>query len=1333
MSPATIDKPAPITLAPDQIDIASFPIASTSTLKKWVDTIGHSLWNPHKEALEKLLALEAPRFTEVLFAIAANGNDPEKIRPLPGWSRLGKNGYEPIGLSDIPRAVVFDSETVRKSEGSPYLPFLACVFGDDGCYYIWTPPNSSEEDKESLLPKVIPFPAGRVIVGQNSCLPEETDVLTKCGWVPIKDVKKGDVVLSEKDEKSVWCKVIGTVAFKDKEVWEFGHDRLSLKATPDHRWRMINHATLDYGTTEQIVKKPAGFNQNEVTPRPNRRVESVSILHGAAIDDSGIESRLTPEETAILCWLYTDGGIDFHDDSKRLREKRRSDRCGYIKDAVITQNADKYPYNIEHIERCLNAIGAEYHKYENISGYPGLNRFRLSSEFVTVFLEKTKLDTRNLDFFDLLSNLDIASLQSFYETFLRAEGNNSSTESRTVSQNLGPVNEAFKFCCTLLGKRVTWNNTKPSGYSNLDTHCCESISVMKKNYTNNNRIRIKNKTVEDVFCLMTENSNFYVRQGKTVTLTGNCAYDRKYLSYEYDPSNFLQLDTVHIDTFCLATAIAGLSNQQTIAYKAHRSASSEGLGVPAWVENATERDLGSLVQHFCGIEISKSVRKNIESKFEADYNFEAIPADEIEYCAQDVWATFKLVKVLYGRCENVFFRSPVSWWGLVEMSQMRIHLKDFDQFLETSETEYQEVVGQLRERVVGLAAGPQSQGLTEILDYEDQVLKQFDSVASELVQALLNTDFEYFDCFLPLESPHIVMGDLLSLSGFESAKSYQEVNSNFSFSYGPLSFDITNPGTGWKLALEKGGDRLKKKLIKFFQTQIAKERKAFQKDLLSHNPSVAVASFPDLDWSRYSSGPNKNKIRWAQELHKANYSIDSRIAISLCQLLWKGCPIHWESLKTESGGTTGTWVNSEGDRLPHPDGPDKNLSSPFCSDFLVHARTGDLTSKVLTQEQIVQIFEAKDATSQWKSYRARYNDLYRLPTVSDSQTAMTTGGISPIGTVTRRATDEVFVVAPKPKESKIGSGLMNHMSVPDGFSIVGTDFDSEESWMATVLTDAAGGEVSGSPWSETVLNGKKELGTDDHSLTAATLGIPRNIGKVLNFSSAYGAGLKKQAVALSIALEKPLTETLPLAAQFSYYKKGETRVFKQMFKMLLDVCEISHSDAAAIVDKTITTYTGKIGVAQKTFETLRKYADINGIRTALLDVKIPDSLDPIYVDGKFFTSRQNWQIQSPCVDVLHTLLTLVRAFCLEYEVDYWFIVSVHDSVFFAVKEGQESLFESILQKSHKLVKQLTYEQAAKHAKALNPFLDFDSEGFKCPESQYWFSEINVGKTVSEVI
>lgn len=813
------------------------------------------------------------------------------------------------------------------------------------------------------------------------------------------------------------------------------------------------------------------------------------------------------------------------------------------------------------------------------------------------------------------------------------------------------------------------------------------------------------------------------------------SFDRRYNSCEYQQENFYFPCAIHIDVFGLATAIAGLSDQQEKVYKAFQERKKKG-SVPKWVQHSTMRDLESLAKHFCGIKISKSVRsEEIEKRLEADFNYTALPDDVTEYCAQDVWATFLVARRTYQMACNGFYPYMVSFWGIQELSQSRFHLKDFDPFIEQSESEYQEVVAKIRAVLEQAARYEHSRGRGHVLIEERKIKSKFKIERDDLMMLISDIKPEAF-CYTKhdLECADDVTDILVQGIAQDVFQELSEPG-NVVFEEGvcliewrSFSFcvDGMKAGSGWYKALCAGGQTLKDKFERWFTKILEKEEKQLIRELMDLVPDVLADS--QLDWTRWVTGEKESEFRWFTNVRDKDFRIGRDTLICL-KLLWKHEPIYWEEIKTEKS-KTGRWRTKK-EPLPHPEGPDKNLSNPLCKDFGLHVATGDLQSLAIDQKQLIELHKNLNLITQWTAYRGRLNEIYRLPVEDDL--LLTTGNIDPVGTATRRAKSSLYLVSPKPSE-KIGSGFFKQISAPKGMKIIGGDFDQQETWFGTLLTDAKKGKVASNSWIESVLNGDKDAGTDDHSQTAEKLGIPRPNAKTLNFALQYRAGLVKLTNKLAVDLQIPIYEAAPIAADFLYYKQGDEGVYNQLNKLLLEN-QIFVSEAKRIAKERKLNYKGVHGIQSDTLEVVAKYADTPGIRTAGLDVKIPDSLDPSFVNGEFFTTRNNWSIQSGCVDLLHTVLTLIRAFCMEYEVDYWFIFAVHDSLFFAVDENKTDLFKAIMQRSHYLAKEMLYQQARLHARKHSLTKDKTTiePDFKCPESQKWFSELKVGNTIYEAI
>ena len=249
----------------------------------------------------------------------------------------------------------------------------------------------------------------------------------------------------------------------------------------------------------------------------------------------------------------------------------------------------------------------------------------------------------------------------------------------------------------------------------------------------------------------------------------------------------------------------------------------------------------------------------------------------------------------------------------------------------------------------------------------------------------------------------------------------------------------------------------------------------------------------------------------------------------------------------------------------------------------------------------------------------------------------------------------------------------------------------------SLLTDAQAGEIASNEWSRSVLYGDKNQGTDTHSLIASKFGIPREVGKTVNFASSYLAGVVTIANTLWMALNCPREEAEKLAADFIELLKGDE------------------------------------GIAKETFATLKKLAKTPHIRTAIFGVKIPDSLNAAWSNNEFMTTRQNWQIQSPGVDCLHALIVLSKAFFEEYEIEAHLMLHRHDAVFWLVPQGKEEIAQDVLQTAHYWVKRLAYEQAVLHAHQLKAREGFAGSpvALEPPDQTLWFSSVDVGGNAGE--
>lgn len=425
------------------------------------------------------------------------------------------------------------------------------------------------------------------------------------------------------------------------------------------------------------------------------------------------------------------------------------------------------------------------------------------------------------------------------------------------------------------------------------------------------------------------------------------------------------------------------------------------------------------------------------------------------------------------------------------------------------------------------------------------------------------------------------------------------------------------------------------------------------------------AIYPDLDWKLLSRGDNKGQYRWMIDLKNNQSPFGSKIEALLLRLYWDGSPIN-----LEKAGRQQFW-KVDGVALPHPSGREcNNLGTPLCADYAVYAKNGRLTSAVMSQKELIEIFNLLSSTSQWEAYRDRYLKLYYSQDPRTGQN-LCVADLNGTGTVSRRATSSIWVVLPKPKDNKIGSHVMRHIGSPDGYKLVSADFVSQESRIAAAqMVDCRIGAHGSTPWSESILSGEKSKSTDAHSLTAATCGISRDAGKTVNFCTLYGGGLAQTAATIRLA-------------------KG---------------CD--QDEAEAIAAKFLDWLKGAEGVAKEAFASLKLLSSMRDIRTYLLRVKVPDTLNCFYLPSKneFSTTRNNWHIQSAGQDELHVLIILVKILAAQQGIGCIFACSVHDRAAFFFPDDYAQQAKAILNQAYGLLMRMAYAQAAEHWNSVAPLL-----------------------------
>lgn len=370
-------------------------------------------------------------------------------------------------------------------------------------------------------------------------------------------------------------------------------------------------------------------------------------------------------------------------------------------------------------------------------------------------------------------------------------------------------------------------------------------------------------------------------------------------------------------------------------------------------------------------------------------------------------------------------------------------------------------------------------------------------------------------------------------------------------------------------------------------------------------------------------------------------------------------------------------------RIPHPNGPQFDCTTLLSKPYIHYFEKGILTSG---SEFAREALHMNSSGSYWMAARERIINQFNVPaskfpnqfnsldgssqTASKDDLGIILPGIVPMGTVTRRAVENTWLTASNAKENRIGSELKTQVKAPKGYSFVGADVDSEELWIASLVSDSVFNIHGGTAIGWMCLEGSKNEGTDLHTKTAQILGCNRNEAKIFNYGRIYGAGVK-----FATQLLKKFNPSLPdedaqnIANQLYENTKGKiqrSKIFKKFW------------------------FGGSESIL---FNKLESIAEQDEPRTPVLGCGITFSLMKRNLrSNTFLPSRINWTIQSSGVDYLHLLCCSMNYLIETYHIKARLCISIHDEIRFLVADEDKYRAAMALQVSNIWTRAIFCEQ-----------------------------------------
>jgi DNA polymerase gamma 1 len=445
-----------------------------------------------------------------------------------------------------------------------------------------------------------------------------------------------------------------------------------------------------------------------------------------------------------------------------------------------------------------------------------------------------------------------------------------------------------------------------------------------------------------------------------------------------------------------------------------------------------------------------------------------------------------------------------------------------------------------------------------------------------------------------------------------------------------------------------------------------------------------------LDWKiktfkgKYAKIPN-----WYRDFVKEpdlHIGVKSKLSHFLLKLKYKGTPLLFEK------GMGWCFTDEGGDiaKIPHPKGTGENVGGVLSKDFVQDMEVGRLSSDLPEAKRALEI---ANAISYWTSVRKRV--MNRIVTPAENpygkDALVTLPEILCHGTVTRRTVENLFVTMCSTKNWRIGTELKTRVVAPEGWKIVGADFDGQEMQVASIYSDKwEGGFIGCSPFGYNVLSGSKESGTDPHTALARAIMPELFVGLTWDKKLGICETINGELTPVSPERKKELSKARDLAKVVGFttlYGGGAKAIQTYIRKIYPDKTEAEVEQFARTALKTKKgtmdggLYSG--GSDSGCFNFMEEIALRQEVSTLpCLGTKISTAMRKKAVADDFKTGRVNWTIQSSGAEILSIILTSVHWLAKEYKIPCRFVLSIHDEVWFMTPERYAEQFAVLFQIAH---------------------------------------------------
>lgn len=389
---------------------------------------------------------------------------------------------------------------VRCAAGLSGDPGLIAVVSGGGDMHranasrIFGKPPEEVTDKERQVGKLVTF----------SCVPMDTEALTRDGWKTYETLQIGDLVLGyDRDTKTMrWTPVLEKVYHPTAPVVEMSNSFLTLRSTPNHRW---------FGNLRRMRDKKRWYEDRIFT---TEEMSSEHTIYLSAKSEADNLLDIRPSEAAIIAWLHTDGSI------RRAPLTGRTSQAGGQRRSFVGAVYQKKTFGQCALDVLLAGVPHSVYTREAACGDENADlEYRIAPSYLRDLWVRARLDEISLEQFVLL--LGHQERHAFFSACFQAEGWVDPHKCRLMAQNKGPVLDAMTLAAFLEGyfpsvKKGGCPKNYPDS-TNFRVRCC-------KGHVTGQRIKKTALAAQPVWCVRTALESWVMRQDNQIVLTGNTLY-----------------------------------------------------------------------------------------------------------------------------------------------------------------------------------------------------------------------------------------------------------------------------------------------------------------------------------------------------------------------------------------------------------------------------------------------------------------------------------------------------------------------------------------------------------------------------------------------------------------------------------------------------------------------------------------------------------------------------------------------------------------------------------------------------------------------------------------